>query len=344
MSERANPTLIGAFVLGAAALLAAAVFAFGGRSLLADTERVVCYFEGSLKGLEVGSPVRYRGVQLGRVSAIKAAFDPQRMRHEIPVYLELDLASMLGEDEDPSRVDWDAVHERQVAAGLRAQLALDNVITGTLFVALDYLPDTDIRLRGDGEVPEIPTVQSNMEQLVETLQEIPIKQVFEQAAGLVEKLDQLAGNDAKRALAAIESSMSSVDTRVVEVADQLELFLDEGRELVASIEAQVGPLSSSTQGFLDDGRELVTDVDGRLDRLAGVLEQVLEEMRAVVRSVDARVAGLANRADELVDSADATLGGELSSLLVELERSARSVRTLAEALERRPEMLIGGKK
>jgi paraquat-inducible protein B len=244
---------------------------------------------------------------------------------------------MLGAGEDPSRVDWNAVHERQVAAGLRAQLALDNVITGTLFVALDYLPKTDIRLRGDGEVPEIPTVQSNMEQLVETLQEIPLKRVFEQAADLVAKLDELAGNDAKRALAAIEGSMSSVDTRVVEVADKLELFLDEGRELVAALEAQVGPLSNSTQGLLDEGRGLVNDVEGRLDQLAGVLEQVLEEARAVVRAVDARVTGLADRAD-------ATLGGELSSLLVELERSARSVRALAEALERRPEMLIGGKK
>lgn len=344
MSERANPTIIGAFVLGAVALLVAAVLAFGGRSILEDPERVVCYFAGSLKGLEVGSPVRYRGVQLGRVSSIKASFDPQRLQPEIPVYLELDLDAMLGGVEDPSEVDWQTIHDRHVAAGLRAQLALDNVITGTLFVALDYLPDTDVRLRGGGEVPEIPTVQSNLEQLVETLQEIPFKQVFEQAAELVEKLDQLVADDARRALAAIEGSMTSVDTRVVDVAVKLEAFLDQGRELVASIEAQIEPLSSSTQGFFDDGRGLVNGLDGRVDELAGLLEQALEEVRGAVRSIDTRVAGLADRADGLVDSADATLGNELSSLLVELERSARSVRTLAEALERRPEMLIGGKK
>ena len=67
MSKSANKTLIGAFVVGATALLLLAIAVFGSGKLFQTTSRYVLFFDGSISGLSVGSPVLFRGVPVGRV-------------------------------------------------------------------------------------------------------------------------------------------------------------------------------------------------------------------------------------------------------------------------------------
>ena len=64
MSKKANPALVGGFVLGALALAVVAVMIFGSGRLFHQTERYVLYFQGSMTGLNVGSPVVFRGVEV----------------------------------------------------------------------------------------------------------------------------------------------------------------------------------------------------------------------------------------------------------------------------------------
>jgi paraquat-inducible protein B len=67
MSKPANKTLIGAFVVGAVALAVAAIVLFGSGRFFKDMDQWVAIFPGSVKGLNVGSPVVFRGVQVGQV-------------------------------------------------------------------------------------------------------------------------------------------------------------------------------------------------------------------------------------------------------------------------------------
>ncbi|MGD1075416.1 MAG: MlaD family protein, partial [Thermodesulfovibrionales bacterium] len=89
MSKKASKTLIGAFVLGAVVLIVAGVVVFGGGKFFKKTINFVTFFEGSLKGLSVGSPVTFRGVKIGEVTNIVPRFNTKSMSVLIPVYIEI---------------------------------------------------------------------------------------------------------------------------------------------------------------------------------------------------------------------------------------------------------------
>jgi paraquat-inducible protein B len=91
MNSKANPQLVGAFVLGAVALLVGAVVAFGASGgLFKKTATMVTFFEGSVNNLNVGSPVTFRGVRMGAVSRIEMLFNTRTLSTQIPVFLELE--------------------------------------------------------------------------------------------------------------------------------------------------------------------------------------------------------------------------------------------------------------
>ena len=89
MGSKANPKLIGAFALGAIALLVIAIIAIGGGKLFRQTIPIVMYFPRSVAGLNVGAPVTFRGVRLGEVTDIFLGFDPKSRDVVIPVFAEL---------------------------------------------------------------------------------------------------------------------------------------------------------------------------------------------------------------------------------------------------------------
>ena len=344
MTERASPTAIGAFVLGGLALLVIALVVLGGSALFAEHRSFVCYFDTSVKGLSVGSAVRYRGVEVGRVASSRAVFDPDGMDHQTPVTIDLRLDAMPGIRRRSRTSEWETELRRHVDAGLRAQLALDSLITGSLFVALEYHDEAPPTFRGDGAVPEVPTIPSNLEQLVTTFQEIPFEELFDNAVHLLDTLDGLASGELTSALGSVERTMGTFEERVGSLTADAERLIEEARGLVAALDAKAGPLSEATLALAGDTRELVGRVDARVGPLADALEATLGDLRALTREGDGQFARLASSAEALVGTADATLGGELALLLTELERAARGVRGLVEALERRPEMFLGGKR
>jgi paraquat-inducible protein B len=90
MSRKANPALIGAFVLAAIALGVAALVIFGGAKFFTQTKRAVLYFEGTIKGLSNGSPVTFRGVKIGQVVDVKVVLDPADLTIQRPILIEID--------------------------------------------------------------------------------------------------------------------------------------------------------------------------------------------------------------------------------------------------------------
>ena len=90
MSKPANKTLIGAFVIGAIALLVIAVLIFGSGKFLKKTFHTVVFFEGSIKGLNEGAPVIFKGVKVGAVKEIRLIYDAANDSLRIPVIIELE--------------------------------------------------------------------------------------------------------------------------------------------------------------------------------------------------------------------------------------------------------------
>src|SRR5882672_2842173 len=172
MGSKISPTTIGAFVVGAIVLVVAGALLFGGGKFFTEKLPYVLFFESSVEGLNVGAPVIFRGVQVGQVTAISAIADPQTFDVRIRVQIELVRGVIKVGEEDQRFKDQRKGVEGLIQKGARASLRMQSFVTGLLYVALDFHPDTPIRLLGlDPTVPELPTIPSDMDQLKSTIQQ-----------------------------------------------------------------------------------------------------------------------------------------------------------------------------
>ncbi len=332
MAKAISKTAIGGFVIGGIALLIAAVILFGGAQFFVKKDRFVLFFQGSVKGLKVGSPVVFRGVEVGAVRELSIQTNSEDLSVQIPVIVEL-VGSKI--DFDSKRNDRDLMQEL-IQKGLRAQLVIDSLVTGQLAIEMDYYPDTQANLVGsDTEHMEIPTIPSTIERLAQVLEKIQFGKIFdtiEKAVSGIEKM--LSDQGLQETLQSIDTVAKSVD-RTLTNADQL--IGDTGR-LVNNLDRQVEPLSASVKTAVDDAGRLLRHVDKQVDPLSGDVRRTLGEAQAML-----------DRAQQSLDGIE-TLVGERSELryrlnqsLSELTGALQSVRSLSEYLERHPEALIQGK-
>jgi paraquat-inducible protein B len=211
MSKQASRSLIGAFVIGAIALAVAGVVIFGSGKFFAKTDKAVLFFEGSIKGLDVGAPVEFRGVKVGHVTEIKLRFDAVDLSIVIPVIIELDRNDVI-----LVRGKWGPGTEQLegiVKKGLKAQLVLQSFVTGKLLVNLDVLPDKPARIFGqDMGYPEIPTVPSSYEALSRGLENINIEQIALDLRRTAESIERFVSSpELKETIGSLNQALKSLD-------------------------------------------------------------------------------------------------------------------------------------
>ena len=159
MSKPANKRLIGVFVLGAITLLVIAVVALGSGKLFRKTFKAVCFFEGSVAGLDVGAPVVFDGVRIGSVIDVVLRYNATDLSTTIPVHIDLDSQRVETIGPLPSPKSFEEDLRRLIDRGLKARLELQSIVTGKLQVSLAYYPDRPVRFAGaDRKYPEIPTI------------------------------------------------------------------------------------------------------------------------------------------------------------------------------------------
>ena len=141
------------------------------------------HFDGSVRGLAVGAPVDFRGIEIGRVIDIILEFDWEKLAFRIPVLIEL----------EPDRIDWvgkQTMDRRQgmdflVEKGLRARLKQGSLLTGQLYIALDMYPDAPpAKIVWSEPYAKLPTIPTPMEEItrgvtkfVEKFEKIPLEQI-----------------------------------------------------------------------------------------------------------------------------------------------------------------------
>ena len=332
MSKKANPTVIGGFVVIAISLLAAGVALFGGSELLKPKDKYVAYFEEGTKGLRQGANVLMNGVRIGYVSDIALLVDAQSLNTLTRVTLEL-LPDTYIQTMDGVPVaegmqveighDW--LIEK---AGLRAQLDIESFITGQLLVELSFRPDTLARLRGvDSEYPEIPTIRSNLQEILDNIEkwvsdvqaDIDIGEIGERLVSILQGIDELANSpDIRQSLAGLNALMNDQDLQglagSVEVSlNELRVALRDAASLFNTAENDIGLL--------------IADVRPALLRLNSALEEAEKMLSAASAQFDG----------------DSPQVYQFESTLRELEGAAIAIREFFDYLERNPEALIRGK-
>jgi paraquat-inducible protein B len=259
----------------------------------AHKERYLLFFQGSVNGLNVGAPVLLRGISIGTVLDVQLTFDPEDFEFQIPVLIEVE-PERIGVRGDRDRINQQGVVERLVANGLRGQLKSGSLLTGQLYVDLDFHPNAPAQPLGKhGEYAVLPTVPA------------PLDALTTKANSILDKLDALPiqqlGQDAAGALAGANALISSKELRgaIVEADAALAAL----RQTAERLNTQIAP-------------ELST---------------ALRDTSATLKSANAIV------------SENAPMYIEMQRMFQELSAAARSVRLLADYLERHPEALLKGK-
>jgi len=289
---------LGAFVAVGLCLLAAGLFVLGGRQWFQPTFMFETYFDQSVAGLEVGSPVRFRGVPLGHVTAIltsSATYEQtvslDSRREYIVVRVEINLS---GEEANQMRRD----AETLAAKGLRAQTQLAG-ITGQQYLALDFLDPRKyppLPFAWTPKYPYLPSAPSSAGEIIAkaqtflaSLNEADIKALGQGLNRLVTdldvKLDEIPvnelTNELKAALKAATGTLARLDRLAADpslrrTVDNAAFISDRARHMIED-------------GELD---KLVKDLDDTSERLDALVGDNQYDVRATVQDLRATAANL----------------------------------------------------
>ena len=169
---------------------------------------ILMYFNQSLRGLAPGAQVDFRGVVLGEVKSIGVDFDPKQRQFRMPVLVEV-YPDRLRRGIDGEE-DLQAGRDRlrlMIERGLRAQLRIGNLLTGQLYVALDFFPNAEPVDPPPADDPlQLPTVPNSLDELQSQIGEIAVK---------LNKIPyQQIGNDLQKALASLDRTFSGAEKLV----------------------------------------------------------------------------------------------------------------------------------
>lgn len=345
MSKKANPRLIGSFVVGGVALALLAVFLLGG-GIFRERVKCVSFFDGSVKGLSVGAPVAFRGVRVGTVTDIQLRLEGKDLIHRIPVFFEIEPArlTVVGEDDQPRELKIDRLIER----GLSAQLAVQSFVTGLLMIELDFRPGARMTQMGSiKSIPEIPTVPSDLESFLRRFEEAPIEELLSQVTeilkiirGVLESPDfEVVLRNFRDTLAAINLIVNKVEVRADPLLNEGALAIQELRKTLSELNRRLPALLAK----VDTAAVSARNVAGQLDRN---LPTILEEMEKTVKSAQEALQQTTVTLDRVGETArdDSPFMHQLNELAAEVAAAARSMRVLADYLQQHPEALLRGKR
>jgi paraquat-inducible protein B len=236
-------------------------------STFTPDHRILLFFDQSVRGLSPGAPVEFRGIPLGRVVEISFEHSPVG-DSRVPVLIEIDKGTLGSAVEDIK--DQGQLLSESVRRGLRAKLSTGSLLTGALFIDLDFVPaasPAELGRLGDYDV--IPTESSGLALLQDKVNVILAK---------LEALP-LEGTLAKFGTAADEIAVTVKDVRGT--LDEAEAMLAEARKLLAS---------ENTQGITAELEATLKEVRGSVASLGpdgavqGDLSRTLDELRSALRS------------------------------------------------------------
>ena len=307
-------------MLGGLALAIATVVVLGSGHLFKERHLFALYFSSDVNGLKVGAPVKFRGVMIGSVSAILLSIgtpkENQQAReagkeYRIPVIIDLETKKLMrhravANFEDPARI------EAAVKRGLRAQLNVESLLTGLLYVDLDFRPDTpaNFYMGADSPYPEIPTVPTKLEQAATTLSKMMSQ---------LEKID----------FDALIQSLTKTANAVTNLANSTKIQAAVNSLNLAA--RNMGQASASVN-------RLAVSLDREVGPMGNDLRLTAEQTRATLKQTQEALAAV-----QMTLGPDSPLNYELAQTLQQTSSAARSLRELSDYLRRNPSSIVRGR-
>jgi len=324
LSKKASKTVIGSFVISSLALVVAGVLIFGSGEILREKRKCILFFRDSVKGLSVGAPVVFMGVKIGEVKEISVVADPTKSSFLIPVIIEVKsgkIKRFITEELGSTQKVTEYVNQL-IEKGLRAQLGLQSIVTGQLQIDLDFFPEEKAVLLGiNKKYQEIPTIPSKFERFTKTIEKLPLEEIVDKLSSSLNRIDALLNSN-----------------EVKEILQSMKLTLEDARQISYQLNKELKPLVNTIDEVLKAYGQLAQNLNQQIGPLSSDVDELIKVVSEASKQANITLKTIENFVEE-----DSVTAVELTTTLKEFSSAARSLRHLADYLNRHPEALFRGK-
>ena len=276
--NESNPKLIGGFVIGGIALLILATVLFSSMDFFSPKRRFVAYFEQSVTGLNIGAPVKFRGIPIGEVISIEGIYSPEDGNMIPRVTIEFLPETLVNAHVEKGEY---TLLPSLFENGLRVSLKSQSLLTGLLYVSMEFKPDTPERwlATSEDQYPELPSLDSHFDDALDSLANLPIEEVFARLEGTLAAAEELLKNpNIDLVLELIPKTLSDGDKAIVGLSESIERTLGSftGETLIQA--------DQSMQEFQTTLKLIQARLDHDDALMRGLLE-LMKEMERTSRSI-----------------------------------------------------------
>jgi ABC-type transporter Mla subunit MlaD len=321
-----NHWKLGVFVVASTALGLGTLFWVGARRFGSETVERVTYFEESVQGLDVGAPVKVRGVPIGTVATIRIAPDGKLV--EVKARIQTEELRRLGIDVDSlwSIPNPSTSEDPSIESELRVSLATTG-ITGVKFIEADFVSPATPTPRLSFTPPRnfIPSATSTLASL-----EGAARDIGDELPKTLAGVRELAATLEAR-IAAVD--VSTLNARVIQLLDSGERLLGSAERVLGEVGPGGDDLVKQVGSLVQDGRDIAAALRALVDRL-GKSDGPVERAASSLVSLASDAGTLVDTAKDMLNSsgvADTTAA--IRSTTVSVTDAAASFQTLARDLQ-----------
>lgn len=320
MSRHANPVAVGAFVFGTLILTFLMILFFSGGHFWSPRDRYELVYDTSIKGLNVGAAVTIKGVKIGEVIDIKARMYGDSLNIFNTVTVEI----------DPKMLEREGQHSRRgelidelIKRGLCAQLRLQSLLTGLLYVDVDFRPGKNAQTKNiQTEYKQIPTTPTDLEQLTRDLEAIDVNKLGKNLQEIVSGINTLV-NDSS-----LQNLVKNTEQTLIAV-----------RTSADAVKLQAGRFGEVVLPLAQHSDQTVQELNRTLPQLTAKLDETLATLQQTAIALQKTSANTT-----YLTSEDSPLLYRIESAATSVNSAAEQVRRLTDTLERQPEAILRGKK
>ena len=338
MSNKANPTRIGLFVVLSAFLLVTGITLFGGGKFFSNKNIAIVYFDGSLQGLNVGAPVAYQGITIGEIKEIQLDINTDTFQITIPVLISLipdKVIKVEGKNKQDQEQDINTFLKTMCDRGLRATVKTQSLLTGKLYIDLAIHPNSvAIYHSNDDKYLEIPTVPSELQQLTQAVQSLNFMELAAKFSNTMDALEKmstsmeqaLGSDDSRKNLTTLFASLEHIHSILAK--------LDEGLfPLIAKLDTSLNKVAQLS----DNTNQMIGHIDGQIDPFFLTMNNTVRDTCLTMQAADTLMTDLRQST-----GADSQLYYQLTESINELGKAASAMRAFTDYLDRNPQSLLFG--
>ena len=309
------------FVMAASIIAVAAVMVFGAAKFFSRTENFISFFPESVNGLDVGAPLKYKGVKIGKVEGIFISSSKNIKESSVSVVYSIDI-DQLRRKTGTDFKDYSDWMDEQIAEGLRAKLNYQSIVTGMLYIELDFIADKgekyDLKYGGT-RFKEIPAAKSGLSELAKG---------FEKTMADVAKIDFAGiGQNVHSAIVKVNEKLDAIDAKAI--SDNAVSALKGVDDLVRNRD--------------------VAEAIKKLDVLLSDSDALVNDARAELKNFSSSGASLAARLDEVLRNVNSVVAPQsplryqIAVLVKTMNDSMSYISNFTDYLQRNPNSLLRGK-